>query len=66
MVTLSQINSQGISLTCHQTRWTTESWFIDCETTSQLQPTNFDAQFFGPEEDIPSFYQIIKNVSPAH
>jgi hypothetical protein len=67
-VTLSQINSHGILLTCrrYQTRWTTESWLVDCETTSQLQPANFDAQFFGPEGDIPSFYQIIQNVSPAH
>jgi hypothetical protein len=43
-----------------------ENWFVDCETTSQLQPANFDAQFFGPEEDIPAFYQIIQRVSPAH
>jgi hypothetical protein len=68
MVTLSQINSHSILLTCrrYQTRWTMENWFVDCETTSQLQPANFDAQFFGPEEDIPAFYQIIQRVSPAH
>jgi hypothetical protein len=64
----TELRSNSITLICRQfhTRSFTKLWKIDCETSSDPQPLNFDAQFIGPEENIPAFYQILQSVSPSH
>jgi hypothetical protein len=64
---VSEIGSKGITLTCRQYKhdWTRDSWTVDCETTSPLQPHNLDAHYYGPSDGLPDFYRIIQNVRPA-
>lgn len=40
-------------------------WKVDCTTPPEMRARNLYATFDGPKEDIPAFYKIIENITPA-
>jgi hypothetical protein len=62
----------GVELTCWQYRWTYRSefwpssgfvWKVDCATPPEAGPQNFQARFYGSDEDLAAFYRIIEGVT---
>jgi len=51
----------GVRISCLQDRYY-EAWRIDCETPGDAGELNLSALFLGSEEDIATFYQIIKGL----
>jgi hypothetical protein len=64
-----------VALTCWQYRpqqryfeyWPESGFFlnVECETPAATRQQNFYARFYGREQDLGTFYQIIKGVTPV-
>jgi hypothetical protein len=40
------------------------AWIVECETPAAAGPRQFSARFYGREQDLGSFYQIVERITP--